>query len=1021
MYKVLLLSLLCSELMFAQQTTESIFGDLSGRHIGPALMSGRVSDIEGHPKNKQIIYIGAAGGGVWKSQDGGVIFNSIFDNYTQSIGAVRVDPSDPDNTIWVGTGECWTRNSVSVGDGIYRSTDGGKNWTNLGLQQSERISSIQIHPTDKNTVYVGVLGALWGDSEERGVYQTTDGGKTWKKLLFVNGTTGCADLVMDPVNPAVLYASFWEFRRTAWSFNSGGLSSALYKSTDGGKTWNKIHNGFPTGKLGRIAVAVAPSNTNIVYAVIEAEKAEDKGLYRSDDAGKTWKHLNGDFGLTVRPFYFSRIVVDPKDPETVVKAGLSGSISHDGGKTFKNLGAMHSDIHDIWFDLSDSQKLFAATDGGLYRSLNGGVTMERIENLPLSQFYQVSFDNQTPYHVYGGLQDNGSWVGPSASPGGIEASDWRSVGWGDGFRVFPHPTQPHITYSEMQGAEGVWRYDSKLNQVKQIKPYPVAGDPKLRFNWNTPILTSKHNADRLYIGSQFLYRSSDRGDNWVRISPDLTTNDPKKMNQVGSGGLSADNSGAENHCTLFTIAESPVNDQVIWTGSDDGNVHVTRDGGKTWTNVTKNFPGLPATTWCYHIEASVFGEGIAYAVFDGHTKNDKTPYAYKTTDYGMTWTTVISPDVKAFTRCIQEDYGNANILYLGTESGLYITLDGGKVWTKFDKNVPSVGIYHIELHPESNDLILATHGRGIIIIDNVSPLRELTPEVLSKSLHFFNHKPIFFDESSSFGGSSTETQFVGANPSTAVQISYYLSKRHTFGKMSLDIYSESGEWIKTIAPGKQKGINRVEWNFNMMSPVVASGATIAGEASFAPLVKAGKYKVVITKGNETFETWIELRYPETSSYKLEERELQYKTTREMYALTEQLAYLVYKIDTYRTFIQEQTKKQPDLAKQGAAIEAELNTIREKLVITKGDNYVGTGEKQLREKLGDLYSTIGSYPGAPSQQQLESLGEIKVQFERAQATYAGIETKRLPAYLKTCEKSGIVLPLIKTMEEFTKKR
>lgn len=1004
---------------FAQGSIESIFGDLKGRHIGPALMSGRVTDVEGHPSNKQIVYIGTAGGGVWKSQDGGVIFNPIFDNYNQSIGVVTIDPSDPDNSVWVGTGECWTRNSVSVGDGIYRTTDGGKNWSHLGLEKTERISAIKVHPKDKNTVYVGALGALWGDSEDRGVYKTTDGGKSWTKILFVNSTTGCADLVMDPTDPNTLYASFWEFRRTAWSFNSGGLNSALYKSTDGGTTWKKIHTGFPSGKLGRIAVAVAPSNPSIVYAVIEAEKAEEKGLYRSEDGGKSWKYLNGDFGLTVRPFYFSRIVVDPKDPEIVVKAGLNGSISKDGGKTFKNLGAMHSDIHDIWFDVADSDKLFAATDGGLYRSLNGGVTLERIENLPLSQFYQVAFDNQEPYHVYGGLQDNGSWVGPSASPGGVESSDWRSVGWGDGFRVFPHPLYPTITYSEMQGAEGIWRFDSKENQIKQIKPFPVAGDPKLRFNWNTPIITSKHVSDRLYVGSQFVYRSDDRGDNWTRISPDLTTNDPKKMDQVASGGLSADNSGAENHCTIFTIAESPLNPNIVWAGTDDGNVQITKDGGKSWLNLTKNIKGLPGNTWCYHIEPSVFGEGIAYAVFDGHTKNDKQPYIFRTDDFGATWKSIGS-GIPTFARCVQEDFVNPQFVYAGTEGGLYISIDGGTSWSKFDKNVPSVPILHLELHPTKHDLILATHGRGIIIVDNVSPLRELTNEVLAKPLHFFKSAPIEFDESSSFGGSSTETQFVGENPSTSAQIKYFLPKRHTFGKMLLDIYDEQGVWVTTIPPGKQKGINIVEWRFNSSAPKVASGATLAGEAAFAPRVKEGKYKVVITKGSEKYESWIELVYPKKSSISKEERQKQQQVTLQMFDMTENLAYLVYKLDTYIAFAKEVSSKQPKLKKSADELLTLFNGLKETLVITKGDNYVGSGEKQLREKLGDLYSTIGSYPGAPSYSQLESVKELNQQLEKANQKYSSLENKQLKGFLAAANKEGFQQPTLTLFQDFIKK-
>jgi photosystem II stability/assembly factor-like uncharacterized protein len=479
---------------FAQENIvlkgKELFGDMSARHIGPALMSGRITDLEMHPTNNKIVYVGTAGGGVWKSGDGGASFAPIFDEHIQSIGCVAIDPSKPDQNIWVGTGETWTRNSVSCGDGIYKSTDGGQNWKNMGLPKSDRISSIIIDPKDSNTVWVGVLGALWGDSEERGIYKTTDGGTSWNKVFYLDNKTGCSDLILDKNNPNIMYASFWEFRRTGWSFSSGGTQSALYKSTDAGKSWNKIHNGFPAGKLGRIAITVAPSDSNILYSVLETEKPELNGLYRSEDAGSNWKHLNSDFGLVVRPFYFSRIVVDPKNPNIVVKGGLNGSISRDGGKTFKSLGRMHSDIHDIIFDNNDSNRMFCGTDGGVYRSWDGGNTMEMVSNLPVSQFYFVSIDDKEPYNVYGGLQDNGSWFGPTKSPGGVESRDWTRIGVGDGFRVIKHPTK-NIIYSEMQGAENVWRYNTDTQELITIEPLAVKGDPKLRFNWNAPMEVSK--------------------------------------------------------------------------------------------------------------------------------------------------------------------------------------------------------------------------------------------------------------------------------------------------------------------------------------------------------------------------------------------------------------------------------------------------------------------------------------------------------------------------------------------------
>jgi photosystem II stability/assembly factor-like uncharacterized protein len=997
------------------------FGDLKARHIGPALMSGRVSDIEMHPTNSQIAYIGTAGGGVWKSNDGGVLFSPIFDKHCQSIGVVSIDPSDPDNTVWVGTGETWTRNSVSYGNGIYKTTDGGKNWTNMGLVQSDRIASIQVDPKNPNTVYVGVLGALWSDSEHRGVYKTTDGGKTWERILYVNNKTGCSDLLIDPSNPQILYAAFWEFRRTAYDFNSGGLNSGLYKSLDGGKTWGKIHNGLPSGKMGRLGLALAPSNPNVLYAVVEAEKDEQKGLYKSEDSGANWKFMNGDFGLTVRPFYFSRILVDPKNSEIILKAGLFGSLSRDGGKTFKGLGSMHPDIHDFGFDPNNSEKVFVATDGGLYRSMNSGTTMEMIENLPVSQFYHVSIDNQEPYNVYGGLQDNNSWIGPSDSPGGIEARDWELVGQGDGFRVYPHPTEPHIVYSEMQGAEAIWRTDTKNQQIKTIKPYPVGNDPDLRFNWNAAFTTSKFNPDRLYAGSQFLHVSNDRGNNWTKISPDLTTNDPAKQKRFESGGLSADNSGAENHCTIFTIAESPLNEPTLWVGTDDGQVQVTKDGGKTWQNVTANIPQLPKNTWCYHIEASRFTEGTAYAVFEGHTAGDYKPYMYKTTDFGRSWKSIVGEDIPTFIRNIQEDAVNPNVLYAGTELGLYITIDGGNSWSRFENNFPPVAVHYLELDEKSNSLIAATHGRGIIIIDDISPLRLINSEMLASNLTFFPTKPFLMSEKSNFGGTSLDNQFVGENPSKNARISYFLPKRHTFGKMTAEVLDKEGKVITKLEAGKQKGVNTIEWSFNGKAPKVAKGKTMAFQALFAPRVMAGTYIIQITKGSEVFKKEIEVIYDPNSLFTAEERSQQQKVTKELFDFTQELAHLVYCIDQWDESLDSYLKASGSKDKKLIALNTTLDNLRSELVVTKGDNYVGAGEPQLRERLGDLYSTVGSYFGAPSTTQLDNMKKLRLQFETARNNYLDLLNKELANIVKQMEKeSKGTKPVVLSLEDFLKK-
>lgn len=1016
-----LLLLLVSGAAFAQDAVtkgKELFGDMRARHIGPALMSGRISDLELHPGNDRIVYVGAAGGGVWKSTNGGATFNPIFDEYCQSIGAIEVDPSNPDNVVWVGTGETWTRNSVTVGDGLYKTIDGGSNWQKMGFEKSERIAGIQVNPQNSNEVYVAVLGALWSDSEDRGLYKTTDGGKTWNKILYVDKTTGCSDLLLDPKNPNIVYASFWEFRRSPWNFNSGGVNSALYKSIDGGATWNKIHNGFPKGKLGRIAVAVAPSNSNILYSVIESEQDKDKGLYRSDDAGASWKQTNGDFGLVVRPFYFSRITVDPRNPEVVVKAGLFGSISRDGGKTFKNLGPMHADIHDIVFDINNSDRMYVGTDGGVYRSWDGGTTMEIIENLPLPQFYQISVDNEEPYNVYGGLQDNGSWYGPSSSPGGVEARDWKVVGVGDGYRVLPHPTKK-ILYSEMQGAENVWRYDRIKEQAKTIQPLAMKGDPKLRFNWNSPMATSAFKPDRFYMGSQFVHRSEDMGETWVKISPDLTTNDPLKTEQGKSGGLSRDNSGAENHCTIFTIAESPLDENVVWAGTDDGNVQVTKDGGKTWTNVVANIPGLPKNTSCWHIEASAFGKGTAYAVFTGYQRGDQKPYTYKTTDFGATWKSVISNDVVGFVRNIQEDYVNENLLFLGTEFGLYISTDGGTSWLKFTNNMPAVAVHFIDLQKRTNDLVMGTHGRGVIIIDDISPLRELTTENLAKEFHFFPIKPATMDESNGFGGTASETQFVGANASTNAKITYYLKKRHTLGKMTAELQDLNGNKITDLDAGKSKGINVIEWGFTTKPPKIATGKTFAFGGFTSPRVPAGTYKVVIQKGKETFTNELVVQYDPKSTIPLADRKANEEVTKKLFDMTQELAYMVYEIDETIKAAEEQKVKSPAAAKAVTPLLTELNKLKETLVITTGDNYVGAGEPQLREDLSELYSKVASTFFKPSNAELDNMAAISERMQTAKATFKKVKEKHTPKLNEVMSKNNMQPIILKSFDEFVK--
>lgn len=997
MKKILLFLLVLPIASEAQELSgKAILGGLRAREIGPAVMSGRISDIDVVKKKPEIIYVGTAGGGVWKSVSAGASFRPVFDEHIQSIGKVTIDQNHPD-TVWVGTGEPWVRNSVGVGKGVYKTYNGGRSWEFVGLKDSEHISEIIIHPTDPNTVYVAAQGKLWGPGAERGVFKTTDGGKTWTKILYVDENTGCADMDMDPKNPNVLYAAMWSHRRYPDFFDSGFTkTSALFKSTDGGKTWNKIHNGLPNKTLGRIGIAVAPSNANIVYASIEAEGNENKGLFKSLDAGATWKKVNSDFNNTVRPFYFSKIVVDPTADSVLVKCAYVPIISVDGGNKFRQIGSgVHSDIHAAWIDPNNPKHILLGTDGGVYESFDRAYTFKMWMNLPVGQFYHVTLDNERPYNVYGGLQDNGSWYGPSNKAGGITNSDWKPTYGGDGFWSHVHPTDNNTVYAEYQGGH-IIRYHKKTGVSKDIKPYPEKGGPKLRFNWNTPLVQSPNNPDRIYAGAQFLFMSDDRGDTWKRISPDLTTNDPKRQRQTQTGGLSIDNSSAENNTTIYTIAESTKDEKLIWAGTDDGLVQVTDNQGGGWTNVTKNITGLPTGNWVSHIEPGHYDRNVAYVTFDNHRNGDMNPYVYKTTDLGKTWTSLVTPELEGHVFVIREDLKNPNLLFVGTEFGLYVTIDGGKKWNRFENNLPKVAVHDLAIHPRDNALVIATHGRSLYVIDDLSSLRQLNPEVMSKPIHFFEVNPTVLRDPGAggdwFGGAGNYVgETVAANPS----IVYFMSKRHTFGKMNVEVYDNDGKLIQELPAGKSAGINVVDMPSNRKRPKVAPSDTreSIGGTFIGPNLAAGTYKVKITKGKEEYWTTYTLKYPEDSPYSDADRKLQNETVLRLYKLNEQLAYAYHVQFSLLQQAKAALQKNPKLAKSLNPYIKEIEAQNEKLVFKGGDFYIAT-EERMTEEIAQLYGQVNSYPGRPGKTQIERTAALESEMQDVEKKMKEFSTTKL---------------------------
>lgn len=973
------------------QVTSATFGTMEARQLGPGTMSGRITSIDGNSKDGKTLYVGTAGGGIWKSTNAGATFKPIFDKYCQSIGAVAINQTNP-NIVFAGTGESNMRNSVSIGNGLYRSSDAGENWTKVGLDSTEHIADIVIDPKNPDNIYVAAPGPLWSDSKHRGLYKSTDGGKTWDKILYINEKAGCADVAVDPQNPNIVYASTWEFRRMPYAFNSGGTGSGFYKSMDGGKTWKELTNGLPPKPFGRIAFALAPSSPQNMIAIVESAAT---GLYISADGGETWKKQSATSNVEARPFYFATIEIDPKDPKRVYRPAYVFSYSTDGGYSFADVdnegGDLHADMHALWINPNNTSQMYLGTDGGVYYSLDKGVTWIFCQNLPVGQFYHVSIDNATPYNVMGGLQDNGSWIAPSSAPGGIGNNSWTALYGGDGFWTQPDPNDNNIIYAEAQGAT-VARVDKTTLKSVNIKPQQGPGEDKLRWNWNSPIVTGIANKKNLYIASQYLYKSTDQGRNWTRISPDLTTNDPKKQKQENSGGLSADNTSAENHCTIFTLSESPLDANLIWAGTDDGNLQYTTNGGKNWTNVSKNYvaAGIPAQTWVSSVEPSRFDKNTVYVTFDNHMYGDHKTYVARSTDMGKTWTGFTSKDFTGFAHKIREDLVNKDLLFLGTEMGLFGTVDGGADWFRMKNNIPDYALVRdIQIHAKTNDLILGTHGRGIMIVDDISPIRKLTKEIVDKDVFIFNEKPVNLT-TGTFGGAGRPpvSGWYAGNAPSIPPIQYYLKDRITSGDVKVEIYDANNKLVQTVPGSKRKGVNKVFWNLRMMPPKVATGGTkMDNSGFFAPMVLPGDYTIKLKVADKEYTSPLKLVHdPARKDFTLEERKRQYKTAMDIYALHEQLAKVVDDINGKQKILKKGIDTTND--KRTKALLTEYNTkledLRSQLLATKQTS-IFADEQRLRERISEVYLAVVFQEAAPSNLQVQGIGVLQQEVNKAKQT------------------------------------
>jgi photosystem II stability/assembly factor-like uncharacterized protein len=966
-----------------------LFSGMKARSIGPAGMSGRIAAIDAVISDPNIIYVGAATGGVWKSTNNGVSWTPIFEEQNvSSIGAIAICQSNP-NIIWVGTGESNVRNSAGVGRGVFKSLDAGKTWMKMGLEKTEKFSRIILNPGNPDIAYAAALGTTWGENSDRGVFKTTDGGKTWQKILYVDEKTGAADLAIDPNNPNKLIASMWEHRRWPWFFKSGGPGSAIYITTDGGDKWKKLSykDGLPEGDIGRVGLAFAASRSNIVYALVEAKK---NVLLRSEDGGFKWKIANQDHDVDPRPFYFGRVMVNPKNENMVYRLEFLLSASEDAGKTFKGLSAwsvIHPDYHALWIH-PNGEFMIAGNDGGIAMSYDRGKSWKFVQNLPLGQFYHISFDDEFPYHVYGGLQDNGSYRGPSNTfkKDGIYNDSWEMVGFGDGFATVPDPENSQCGYA-MSQAGNLFYYDSKLGIRKDIRP--TEHDVKDRYNWNAGFALDPFDVKTIYYGSQFLHKSLNKGDVWELISPDLTTNDSTKLKQAESGGLTQDATGAENHCSILTIAPSPIRRGVIWVGTDDGNLQVTQDGGKTWTNTiatlraNRNAP--PQATWCPHVEASRFDAATAYVVFDDHRRSNWKSYVFVTHDFGKTWENLATPEIDGFAHVLVQDPVNKDLLFLGTEFGLHVSLNGGKNWMKWTAGIPTVPVLALGVHPRENDLVIGTHGRGIYILDDITPLRKMSQEISVEKFHLFDCPRAFQYHTEYWAGpytSSGDGMFKGKQRDYGAIINYVVNPpdstramEETPKEMKLKIEILSGDSVIRVIRGPmKKGINRVAWDLsrgNFHTPVSSDSADVENSGI---LVLPGVYKVRIQYAGKSYTQTIEVKPDPRYVPDVEGRKQTQILAEKAGDMLETVAAIYKRIEETKKAIKTviefavnlDSAKANVLKRTAEELQKKLAAVSKKIEPEKNQSGINDFEELLSPKIQELIGAVTSTYGSPTQ-------------------------------------------------------
>lgn len=1016
----LMVAVLCGAAC-AQQPDPKLLENLSWRFIGPAVMGGRATDVEGVPGNPNLVYAATGGSGLFKTTNGGITWTPIFEREnTFSAGDIALDPRNPE-VIWVGTGEANMRNSVSFGDGVYKSLDGGRTWKHLGLQETEHIARVLLNPHNPEIAYVCAIGHQSGPNPERGVFLTTDGGKSWEKTLFVDDRHGCADMDIDPVNPNIVYAAIWRFERKPWTHTSGSEQGGVFQSTDGGRTWKKLTEGLPK-LLGRVGVKVAPSDPRIVYVIAESKEGT---LYRSSNRGEKFEEMTRERDVVSRGFYYADLRVDPQDPDRVYAIATYLQVSTDGGRKFRRISrGTHVDYHALWIDPTNPNRMWQGQDGGFAVSYDRGETWEAVLNLPIGQFYQIHADNRLPfYHITGGLQDNGTWTGPSRTRGGgIGAGEWRMVSFGDGFHALANPGRPDEILTESQGGN-ILITNMRTSEQQSVTPQPRRGfvkDLKYRFSWNTPIVGSPHGQSTVYFGGNVLFQSRNFGRSFEPISPDLTRNNPEKLKPAG-GPVWFDNSTAENNGTIISIGESPVKAGVIWAGTDDGNLQVTFDNGKSWTNTVSNIRDLPAESPVSHVEPSRVSAGTAYASFDRHLLDDYRPLIYKTTDGGKTWTSISGNlPAKAYVHIVREDPKNPRLLYAGTELGLFASWTGGENWSRLHlKDLPHVAVHDILIHPRENDLILGTHGRSIVIFDDATPLQTLTPAAAEEDLHVFDVRPALRHNTGLVWPMTDDKTFVGKNPPYGALITYSLKdKVDDKADFRMEILDSTGAVIRSLKNfPRARGLNRTHWDLRYEPPKVRVEPTEAerqfGGGPMGPLVLPGTYRLRVTLGGKAVEKPIEVRLDPTLEISPEDLKTQLKHGLRLREMTSTLHVALLRMDSLKeqlAGLEKQSKAaEAAEAKQTAAlIQAASKQIDEKIrrlgMPLKANRL--EDEPGFAEDVVGLYGAILRPNAAPTPAQLAYFAELERDFPARLKEVNAFFAKSVPEWNEALRKLGL---------------